>query len=829
MIGVRDRLLIGAAVLTAWSGAAAGQPAPLLGFSVAGSAAERAAEARFDSHLSAQAIRERMKLMAAEPNQVGSPHDRANAEFTLAQYRAWGWDAHIETFSVLYPTPKVERLELLDPTPYVAALVEPPLPGDASSGRQAGGLPAWVAYGGDGDVTAPLIYVNYGMPSDYEALQRLGLDVKGKIVIARYGAGWRGLKPKLAFEHGAVGCIIYSDPADDGYGVADAYPKGPARPEFGVQRGSVQDVPVETGDPLTPGYGAVDGAPRIPLGEAKTVLHIPTLPISWGEAAHFLAPLGGPVAPKGWRGALPITYHVGGDGPRAHLVVQSSWDQKPLYDVIAVMRGASEPDQWVIRGNHRDGWVFGANDPLSGQTAAMEEAKAIGDLARTGWRPARTIVYASWDGEEPGLLGSTEWAETHADELRAKAVVYINSDSNERGFLAAQASYSLRSLIDQAASDVADPETPVSVRDRALARLEVDAVAPTATAEQRAVSREASQSGRLAIGDLGSGSDYTPFVQHLGIASINMGFAGEGQSSGVYHSAYDTFEHYDRFGDPGFAYEVALARTAGRIVLRAADAEVLPFRFDNLASTVTAEAAELKRLLVNRREHALAVNALVDRKAFDLAADPTQRSAPPDREDVAPEIDFSRLDRALERLSASARAYDLAAAGPVAAPNARQANAILQGVEQALTSQAGLPGRPWYRPPHLRARAAHGLWRQDLAGGARGHRGRSLERGARGDHSHRRRAHRSLCPHRRGRQGAHRVKSPRPTRIVTPNSGESLKTGLYTWRLDGFATQMALAVAVVAAITLVGWLLRQIAPGMPCRRPCCSPPYWSPA
>jgi len=697
MTGVRVKLAASAALAIVWAGGAAGQQQDLIGFSPQDGAAERALEARFDVNLSADAIRDRMQLMAAEPNQVGSPHDKANAEYTLAQFKAWGWDAHIETFSVLYPTPKTELLQLVSPTAYTATLTEPPIPGDETSARQTGGLPAWNAYGGDGDVTAPLVYVNYGMPADYAALQRMGVSVKGKIVIARYGAGWRGLKPKLAYEHGAVGCIIYSDPADDGYGAADAYPKGPARPEQGIQRGSVQDMPVEAGDPLTPGYGAVEGAPRIALADAKTILHIPVIPISWGEAVHFLAPLGGPVAPKPWRGALPITYHVGGDGPAAHLVIQANWDQKPLYDVIAVMKGASEPDQWIVRGNHRDGWVFGAQDPLAGQTAMMEEARSLGALAKGGWRPARTIVYASWDGEEPGLLGSTEWAETHAKELQSKAVVYINSDTNDRGFLGVEASYSLRGLVDQAAADVPDPETSANVRDRALARLEVDAAEPGASPELKTRAAEARRAGQIPVGDLGSGSDYSPFVEHLGIAAINLGFGGEGQSGGVYHSAYDTFEHYARFGDPGFVYGVVLAKTAGRMVLRAADADVAPLRFDNLADTVGVEVDELKKLVASRREQAREVDRLLDAKAYALAADPTLSSGPPDREDVAPEIDLGPLEQATDRLRASARAYDVAAAHPVSKAQAAKASAILQGVEQALTSDHGLPGRPWYR------------------------------------------------------------------------------------------------------------------------------------
>jgi len=672
--------------------------APMLGFSGPGAEAEHALEARFDANLSSDAIRERMRRMASRPNQVGSPHDLENARFTLEQFKAWGWDAHIETFSVLYPTPKSEALTLLGPAPFSATLTEPPVAGDESSAHQDGGLPAYVAYGGDGDVTAPLIYLNYGMPADYAALQRLGLDVKGKIVITRYGGGWRGLKPKLAQEHGAVGCIIYSDPADDGYGAGDAYPAGAFRPEHGVQRGSVMDMPIEPGDPLTPGYGAVEGAARIDRAVAKTILRIPVLPISWGDARHFLSALGGPVAPHAWRGALPLTYHVGGDpAVQAHMTVQSEWSQKPLYDVIAIMPGEKEPDAWVIRGNHRDGWVFGAQDPLSGQTAMMEEAKSLGALAKTGWRPARTIVYASWDGEEPGLLGSTEWAETHAAELKSKAVIYINSDGNDRGFLSASASYSLRELIDQTGEDVRDPETGASVRARAMADLQVKALNPDAAAELKARARNARESGVMAVGDLGAGSDYSAFVQHLGVASINLSYEGEGQSGGVYHSAYDTFEHFERFGDPGFVYGAVLARTAGRLVLRAADAEVLPFSFGNVAATVGAQVEELKSLVASEREHALAVDRLLDEKAYTLTADPTLSSGAPDREDIAPKIDFSALDAAVARLKASAGAYDALASSPAPGADASKVDAKLEGAEQSLTDPRGLPGRPWFQ------------------------------------------------------------------------------------------------------------------------------------
>jgi N-acetylated-alpha-linked acidic dipeptidase len=521
-----------------------------------------------------------------------------------------------------------------------------------------------VAFQGDGDVTAPLVYVNYGMPDDYETLARMGVDVRGKIVIARYGGGWRGLKPKLAQEHGAVGCIIYSDPADDGYAMGDTYPKGSWRPPQAVQRGSVVDMTLYPGDPLTPGVGATRDAKRLTRAQAKTILKIPTLPIGYGDAQRFLAALDGETVPKRWRGSLPITYHTGPSRARVHIAVKSDWSLKTLYDVIATIPGSEMPDQWVIRGNHRDGWVMGADDPLSGHTPQMEEAKAIGALLKTGWRPKRTIVYCSWDGEEPGLLGSTEWAETHADELQRKAVLYINSDSSGRGFLDVDASYSTRRLVNEVAADVRDPETGSSVRERAQGAAQVRALGPDASEETRADAKAAAAGKDFDVAPLGSGSDYTPFVQHLGIASINLGYSGEDEG-GVYHSLYDTFEHYSRFGDPTGAYQSALAKTAGRLVLRTAEAPVAPFQFGGLAETVKSNADNLHKLAERTREHALTTNRLLKDS----------------------------------RLSASAAAYDAAASrAPDLSPDRRaQLNAVLQQVEQSLTDDAGLPGRPWFR------------------------------------------------------------------------------------------------------------------------------------
>src|SRR5712671_507437 len=458
--GLMRHAITGSVMLAAAFGAG-----PVQGQTAQPSRAE--VERQFDASLNAAEMAAWMKTMAAEPNHVGSPHNKANAEMVLAQFREWGWDAHIETFEVLYPTPTSETLELLGANPFKATLTEPPVPGDDTSARNKDALPAYVAYQGDGDVTAPLVYVNYGMREDYLQLERIGVSVKGKIVIARYGAGWRGLKPKLAQERGAVGCIIFSDPRDDGYATEDAYPKGPARPANGFQRGSVADMTLYPGDPLTPGIGATANAQRLSIANAPSILKIPVLPISHGDAQHFLAGLDGRVVPPAWRGSLPITYHVGGGAARAHLAVKSEWGLKTIYNVVATMKGSAYPDQWIMRGNHHDGWVFGAADPMSGHIALMGEAKAIGALAQSGWRPKRTLVYLSWDGEEPMLLGSTEWAETHEAELKEKALVYVNTDGSGRGFLNVAGSHSLQHLVNRVAADVTDPETGVSVAARA--------------------------------------------------------------------------------------------------------------------------------------------------------------------------------------------------------------------------------------------------------------------------------------------------------------------------------------------------------------------------
>ena len=699
-------LLTIASALATFTAAAADLARPtgenMLGFAPAAATAQLSLEQRFDALLDPADQRRWVKRMSSAPNQVGSPHDKANAEFMLKKFREWGWDAHIEKFDVLYPTPKKVALELLGPHPFTATLHEPPIPGDATSGL-SGALPPYNVYGGDGDVSAELVYVNHGMPDDYKELARRGIDVRGKIVITRYGGGWRGLKPKLAQEHGAIGCLIYSDPHDDGYARGDVYPQGGWRPAEGVQRGSVADMQQYPGDPLTPGIGSTTGARRLAIKDARTLLKIPVLPISYADATPLLRSLTGPVAPADWRGSLPLTYHVGPSTAKVHMTVLSDWGRKPVYDVIAMIKGATAPDQWIIRGNHHDGWVFGAWDPLAGNAAMLAEAKAIGALVKQGWQPQRTLVYASWDGEEPGLLGSTEWAETHAKELQAKAVLYVNSDTNGRGFLGAGGSHSLQHLVNQVADGVADPETHASVGERLRAHLMIEGSNPKAKPEAKLAAKLAADGDDLPIEALGSGSDYSAFLEHLGITTLDLGFGGEDDNAGIYHSRYDSFDHYSRFGDPDFEYGVALSKVAGHIVLRMADANLLPLRFGDFSRTLDRYVDQLHKLVDSTRKATRQQHQLLDMHAYALDADPTRPLAPPARDSDMPAIDLAPLDKAAEALKQSAQAFQAAYARRAAAgfglPLAQQQeiNRQMGRMEQALTDPEGLPGRPWFK------------------------------------------------------------------------------------------------------------------------------------
>ena len=686
--------LVLTAALLALGAAPPPAPGPLLGFGPEAAAAQRALEARFDAALKAEDLKEWMRRLSAHPHPVGSPWGKENAEFMAGLFRSWGYETALEEFQVLFPTPKLRRLEMVAPTPFTATLTEPAIPEDSTSGQSSEQLPTYNAYSIDGDVTGDLVYVNYGVPKDYEELERRGIDVKGKIVIARYYGSWRGIKPKVAAEHGAVGCIIFSDPSGDGYWWGDVYPQGGWRSEHSVQRGSVADMPLHSGDPLTPFVGATKNAKRLKVSQAKTLTKIPVLPISYADALPLLRAIGGPVAPEEWRGALPVPYHLGPGPARVHLQLAFNWDLATAYDVVAKLPGAELPDQWIVRGNHHDGWVNGATDPVSGMVAVLAEAKAVGELAKAGFRPRRTIVYAGWDAEEPGLLGSVEWAETHAAELRKKAVAYVNSDSNLRGFLGMGGSHTLQTLMNQVARDVPDPQKNASVGERLRAYLAISGPSDA---------KKAAASGKpLPLYPLGSGSDYTPFLQHLSIASLDIGFGGEDQY-GQYHSIYDSFDHYVRFGDPTFAYGVALAKVGGRTVLRLAQSEVLPFDFAPLAEAVGSYVKEVGKLADDMREETAERNRRIESRTFELFDDPTQTWVVPKPREPVPHLNLTPLQNAAAALEASVgrwtKARDAqAASGRALTPDQRAAlDRLHMTSERALARDQGLPGRPWYR------------------------------------------------------------------------------------------------------------------------------------
>lgn len=690
---MRRAFLIPAAVLALLPlvGHAQDQPsASIHGFARARVDAQRDLERRFDAELSTANLTAWLKQMAGRPHHAGSPHGKANAEFMAGLLREWGYQVEIKQYDVLFPTPTTRIVELVAPTKFTARLTEPPLAEDALSQLKGEALPTFNMYSIDGDVTGELVYVNYGVPADYEELARRGIDVTGKIVIARYGGSWRGIKPKVAAEHGAIGCLIYSDPRDDGYAQGDPYPKGGWRNEHSAQRGSVADMPVYPGDPLTPGVAATPDARRPEFTKAETLTKIPVLPISYGDALPLLQALGGPVAPATWRGGLPAAYHLGPGPARVHLKLAFDWKLVPAYDVIATWPGAEFPDQWIVRGNHHDGWVAGATDPTSGMVAVLEEARAISTLVRAGWKPRRTLVFAAWDAEEPGLLGSTEWVEDHAEALSAKVVAYINSDSNARGFFSAGGSHSLERFVNEIARDVPDPKVRGSVGDRLLARTILEGT--------DAARRTARDDKRFEIGALGSGSDYTPFLQHLGIASINIGFGGEGEY-GQYHSVYDSVDHYLRFQDPDLAYAATLAKVGGRAVLRLSEADLLPFDFVRSADRIGTYVTQIERLVETLKTETAEHNRRLDDGTMRLAANPAETLVLPDRKDAVPDFDLAPLRDAVQRLEVAARRFDTAARASLdaSASSFATANDVLFRAERALTRREGLPRRPWFR------------------------------------------------------------------------------------------------------------------------------------
>ena len=662
----------------------------IMGFNDADAQQELNWERKLDSLVNPANLDTWMQFLSSRPHHVGSPQGKANAEYMANLFRQWGYETRIESFDVLFPTPKTRLLELQGAKPYKAKLEEPALEEDRTSSQKSEQLPTYNAYSADGDVTAELVFVNRGIPADYEELDRMGISVKGKIVIAKYGGSWRGIKPKVAAEHGAIGCIIYSDPADDGYVSGDVYPKGPFRPANGVQRGSVLDMPVYPGDPLTPGQGADKNAKRLDRKDAITIMKIPVLPISYEDALPLLQSLQGPVAPNSWKGGLPITYHAGPGNAKVRLKLEFNWDIKPAYDVIAVMKGSAYPDQWVIRGNHHDGWVNGADDPLGGMVAELEEARVISEMAKQGFKPKRTLMFCAWDAEEPALLGSTEWVEEHQEELKQKAVAYINTDGNSRGFLYASGSHGYESFFNEIAAEVKDPQTGVSVRDRRYAKSMADG--------DRNARTKLYGNKYLKLSALGAGSDYSPFLQYLGISSFNIGYGGEGDD-GQYHSIYDSYDLFIRFKDPGFVYGAALSKTGARFVMRLGSADVIPMNFNNFYTTVAEYASELKTNMEQMRADAEMDRKMSRDKILELAEDPKLKLMPKANKGDVPYLDFSSLENSLAQLKLRAEEFQTLFAKGLSLDPAKQnqLNEILYRSERSLIQENGLPRRKWYK------------------------------------------------------------------------------------------------------------------------------------
>ncbi|MFT4887404.1 MAG: N-acetylated-alpha-linked acidic dipeptidase [Pseudohongiellaceae bacterium] len=658
----------------------------ILGFSESDSLAQQELETAFDKEINSAELDEWLQLLSSEPHHVGTRKGLENVKFIADKFRSWGFDTEIVEYEVLFPSPKTRELELVYPTRYTATLEEDSLAEDPSTSSVTDLLPPYNAFSTGGEVEGELVFVNFGTPADYDILDRYGISVEGKIAVSRYGGSWRGIKPKLAGEKGAIATIIYSDPADDGYGRGDTYPDGPFKHESAVQRGSVMDMPTYPGDVLTPFVGATADAKRLNREDAPTITKIPVLPISYRDALPLLKAMGGEVVPAEWQGGLPITYHLGPGPARVRLKLEFNWDMVTAYNVIARMQGSVYPDQWVIRGNHHDGWNHGAADPLSGLVALMSEAQALSRLAAAGNRPARTVIYAAWDAEEQGLIGSTEWVEHHAEELNQHAVAYINTDGNSRGFVNIGGSHVLEKMANEVMRDVIDPQTGVSVGERKRANLQVNS--------NNAKTRdEARNRADLRISPLGSGSDYSPFLQHLGVASLNISFGGEA-ADGSYHTLYDTYEHYTKWRDPGLIYGAALAKVAGRATLRLANAPRLPFEFTGLSDNIALYIDEIEALADEMRAKTAETNSMLESGIYDLVLDQNKSFGPPKAQTAVPHFNFAPIKNAISALELASQTYKNSHSDGQAASEAE--NILLYTSERELIKTAGLPGRPWF-------------------------------------------------------------------------------------------------------------------------------------
>jgi len=685
-----------ASALMPAEGYAASQGTPIIGFPGEASQAQRATEEDFARRIEKRRIRESLRELSSEPHHVSSPRSREIAQDLVEQFRSWGFDAHVETFYGLISTPKELVLEMVAPSLYRAALEDGPFPG-APSPDLDGSLPPYSMFSQDGDVTAEAVYVNFASAEDFETLAKRGIEVKGKIVIARYGKVWRGAKLRIAAERGAIGAILFSDPASGGYAEGAVYPEGPFLPNKGAQRGSVFDLSRMAGDPLTPGKGATSKPETFSVKDASEWLSpIPVQPVSAKEIEPILAAIGGPAAPADWRGGLPVIYRFGDGTVRLRLKIVQNWIVTPLYNVVAKLEGVVWPDEWVMRGNNHDAWNFGATDALSGLAAMLEEARAIGAMAKEGRRPKRTLLYLAWDGEEAGLFGSTEWAETHTNELRRKAVAYLNSGPTSRGFFAAGGSHSLWAFVDEIARDVDDPELKTPVADRVAANNRLQQL------EAGSGPNAQTATPRFPLNALGMSSDYGPFLQHVGISSLDFTFEGEAQN-GCYHSICDNFSHHEKFSDPTFAYGAALAEVGGRMMLRLGNAEILPFEFSGMADAIESYLDEVEKMADAARLQTERRNSAITDGVYKLARNPQDSSPTPKLEKPVPAIDFSPLRQAQKALAEDAKRFSAARAtyeakGATLEPGElAQINSILSRAEQALAPEHGLPRRPWYR------------------------------------------------------------------------------------------------------------------------------------
>jgi len=638
------------------------QAANIRGFFPARAEAEHALELQLQKIPNAAHAEADLRYLTSQPHMAGTEASRQIAEWLRDQYRSFGFEADLVTYSVWLAQPREVSLELIAPVKKTLATPEQPVEGDKDSSDPRAVM-AFNTYSPSGEVTAPVVYVNYGTPEDYAELDSIGVSVQGKIALARYGRNYRGIKSRLAEEHKALGLVIFSDPADDGYMAGDPFPKGPWRPMSGIQRGSVLYTEFYPGDPLTPGIGATAKATRIAPSSAASLPHIPTMPINAQDATAILEHLGGQHVPKNWQGGLPFTYHVGPGQSEVHMKLVMEFQQRPIYDVIAKLRGTDD-GQWVVLGNHHDAWVYGAADPSSGTAVVLETARALGELARSGWKPRRTIVMCEWDGEEPGLLGSTEWVEANRAELEAKAVAYINTDVGVTGpNFSASATPSLKDVIRDVTRDVQDPRAGRSVHDVWREHASQSKGGPNGIARPEL---KAESPGEVPIGALGAGSDFCPFYDFAGVPSMDLGFNGD---YGVYHSLYDDFYWMKEFGDPTFVYHATLARILGTVVLRLDEADILPFDY-------SVYAAEIGRM------------------TGDLSARVGERKGT-EASDLRALSEASRqLSASASRASAALRVISPAALTPTAQ---RDLNHTLVNVEQSLLAPEGLAGRPWYK------------------------------------------------------------------------------------------------------------------------------------